>query len=37
LDRLEHEVVHQIDACVAAAIVDDGLEPDQFLANSDSR
>jgi TPP-dependent pyruvate/acetoin dehydrogenase alpha subunit len=37
LDRLEREVVRQIDACVAVAIEDDSLKPDWFLANRDPR
>ena len=32
LDRLEREVVHQIDACVAAALEEESLEPGKFLA-----
>ena len=37
LDRLEREVADQINACVAAAIEEDSLDPDQLLAYGDPR
>lgn len=37
LDRLEREVVHQIDTYVAAALEEESLEPGKFLAYIDPR
>ena len=37
LDRLEREVAHQIEECIAAAIEEESLEPGMFLTYSDPR